>query len=309
MAADLLTGSEAILTIDTRTELHWPAHDTQRDARPSSSPTTAIGGSVAISVFKRAICFVAVLLFGAAAGATPLLTFDMRAVSVNTFGTITIPSDVKNVTAPTGSVVTLNLYAALANANSNHADDGFLLTHGSFKSSVGGLTGDLRGDTGTTPTLTNNTANFNQGVAQSGFRVDLDGDTDADVGSLANIGSPSPTPWFIASSGTGTFFGTGTGAGNTEFLIGTTTFTIGGSSGSTQINYVPRVKTDGFTSEQATDQFTVDGTPFGVRGDDPSLSVGASVTVSVPEPNSTEFIATMGLLTLLGQRRRRTARQ
>src|SRR5438105_3878808 len=103
------------------------------------------------------------VLMNRPASATPL-TFDLRAASVNTAGTITTPADPKNVTAAPGSVVTLNLFAVLASTNASHADDGFSLTHGSFKSSAGGLLGDVRGDTGTTPTLTNNTANFNQGV-------------------------------------------------------------------------------------------------------------------------------------------------
>jgi hypothetical protein len=163
---------------------------------------------------------------------------------------------------------------------------------------------DIRGDTGTTATQTNNTPGFNQGVAQSGFQADLDADTDKDVGSLANTGSPSPTPWFIASSGLNTVFGSGAGTGNTEFLIGTTTFTVGGTTGSTQINYIPRVKTDGFGSSQQTEQFTVDGTNFSVRGDDPSLSVGTAVTVGVPEPTTLGLVAS-GSLLLLSRRRRR----
>ena len=164
-----------------------------------------------VASLKWAIPCSGAILLGGVARATPL-TFDMRAVSVNTAGTITTPTDVKNVTAAPGSVVTLNLFAVLANSDGNHANDGFFLTHGSFKSSGGGLLGDLRGDTGNTPTQINNTPNFNQGVAQSGFQADLDADTDKDVGSLVTSGtSPSPAPWFIASSGIATFFGTGAG--------------------------------------------------------------------------------------------------
>jgi len=256
---------------------------------------------------------VASLLFPTTSHAA-LLTYDLRIVS----SSLGYPIDDPHfyfLWQP-GEVLTLQLYAIIENHNASHADDGFLRASGSFYSQFlpGSFFGNFRGDTlGFGATLQNNLAPFSGSGAQSGFQADFDGDGDLDVGSFAQTGNPAVPPWFVAMGADQlTQPGTGDGSEFTEFLIGQTIFTPAPDTTTSrfaELFFIPQVKTDGTLSEQLLNQFTIDGVPIALAGNDPNVvTISASVsTYIVPEP-STCAMALCAAVTLSFLRWRRERR-
>jgi len=241
----------------------------------------------------------------AASANAALMTYDMRIASATGAGQVT---DSKTYTlaaggASVGDVITLNLYTVLASANATQTDDGFLTGEGSFKSGAAGtIQGNLRGDVLGTPSKTNNVSPFDAATSTSGVKTDLDADGDLDVGTNVTSGALSPQPWFRAQTSGVTQAGTLNVSGNLEFLIGTTTFTVTDASGGiSNINFQPRIRTDGGPTGPRLQKFTVDGVQYSVNdagvgsatvattstATTGALAVGSPVSVvPAPEPAS-----------------------
>jgi Ca2+-binding RTX toxin-like protein len=135
-----------------------------------------------------------------------------------------------NITS-VGQVVNLDVWAVIRGADSDAANDALALVMGSFKSSNGGgILGDL--------SATLDSSITGEG-SSNGTRTDLDGDGDLDVGSNDNS---QPNEFFIAQPGTQNPI-VGSGAAPARIHVGTVSFTVKSlaSSGSTSINFAPRV--------------------------------------------------------------------
>lgn len=205
-----------------------------------------------------------------------LMTYDLRVESVTGGSVVNGKSAI--VDGP-GSVVTMGLYVQVPNNNANATDDGVLQGHGSVKSGVGGLLGNLAGA---------NVAPLNATGAGVGVIVDLDADTDLDIGNLLTVAPASD--YFV-------FTGQSTYAIAPEVKVGTFTFTAGAAlpGDSTLVNWIPRIKTDGTTSQKLLHRVKVDNVNYTLAGDSVDLAVAAPVSIEViPEP------ASLGLLGLAG---------
>jgi len=172
-----------------------------------------------------------------AAQADPLLTLDLRA-----------PGGGKVAATPAvGGTVTLEVWAVIANGDSNHANDGFLtgqfnvLSNDTPSSLLGNMAGMVF-----TPSFQNTTTPPNPMLSQPGTVQNLDGNAtnDNELGGsdVDNPGTPfTNNNWVSATGVTGnstsvdpndpnrlrmaTVFGTGTGSGVTELELGTVTWT------------------------------------------------------------------------------------
>jgi len=281
-------------------------------------------------ILRLSAVALAAVIFGSAAqsaSAQSKLTYSLEVSAVQGSGSFT--SDGKSVTLPngsTGQVVTLNVYAILHGVDTDSANDGVLNVVGSFNAK-GALTGLLRGDTGTTGTTVNNVAGFTGPTSQSGFRIDADGLGALDIGRDSvwktaptdDAADPGTLTYFVATStnsGAGlATFGTGTTASHdTKLLVGQTTFSVSGNSGSATLQFIPHLPGTGSANSKRNQKFTVDGVDLisDAAGSNSTatglLDLGAPVSVSfapVPEPTSIALsgIAVMGLL----MRRRRAA--
>ncbi len=223
------------------------------------------------------------------------LTFEMRINPIGNSPGVLISPDFKSAQAQPGNVLSIDIYAVVNGANASNTDDGFLLTHGSFLSA-----GPATGDFSTSPS--NNVAPFNGGVAQSGVLANLDNDPDLELGSLLTIGTPSPLPWFIATTSGAPVMGTVGAGGPTAFIIGHTTFTLAaGATGQAQLTYAPRNKTDGLAAQKTIHKFTLDGVAFSLLGNSPEI-VSSPFLVVVPEPSAFGMVL-LGAMGLIGYRR------
>ena len=204
------------------------------------------------------------------------------------------PKHVQSISGP-GDVVTLGVFARVSGTNG--VNDEFITSAMGNMVSSGSLLGNLSGGV---------VVPFNQSGFQNGSNVDLDGDTDLDVGApigsagTAALGyinarggaSPNQTPVApTADPNTG------------EIQIGQFTFTVGASSGTgTFVNWVRRSTATGGNSTTGAVWFE-DG-PGGVHS--PPNSVYASGTPvligPVPEP-STAALAGVAALGLLSRRK------
>lgn len=230
----------------------------------------------------KKVAALAVAAFGMmlASADAAFLTYDLRA-----------PDGSKSVIlAGTGSSVTLNLFAVLQNGNANAADDGFTNGGGSFKSTVGGVGLNL----GSLSPVAN-VNGFNAVGATPGLAQDLDGDGDLDVGSTSPT---SATDYFTALSLNNPNPTLNMPAGG--FLIGQVMFTVtDAAAGSTQVNFVQRVKTNVSTSVHRGQS---DAAAFNLPGTSAEIVVGSPVSILVPEPTAIGMLAA-GLAGLLARRR------
>jgi len=178
------------------------------------------------------------------------------------------------------------------NGDANSANDGFQLTNNALTSIDSGALGDLS-------PVTVNTAVLDSGTSLGGTQMNRDANPDLEVGG-ADPGVAAG--WITLSTGTAAKFGPG-GAGNPEFLLGTTTWTYTGGQGSTNVNLEMRVRTSGNAVQQQTVKYNTDGVAHSERGDNTNIAVGSPVTVTVvPEPAA---LGLLGLGALAGLRRRR----
>jgi hypothetical protein len=236
------------------------------------------------------------------------LTYDLRVLSSSVSGAVPAANAHSFTATQPDEVLTIGIYAIINGVNAaGHADDGFTNGQGSLIS-TGDLHGNLRGDTASA-TQVNNVTNFNSLTAQSGYAADLDGDGDLDIGTNLQT-SPTTPPWFVASSvngsGTAPILGTGNGSGPTEFLIGQTTFTLTGTPVIGQafnLQFVPRVRTDGGVVGNKVHKFTLDGTAFSLVGTSSEIqTIATSVAYIVPEPSAIGMLL-LGTVGLVGFRR------
>ena len=229
------------------------------------------------------------------------ITYDLRALSTDGG----VLNDVKSVNVDSaGDTVTLGLYALVANADGNRANDGYLLTHTSVISAE-----SASGPMGNLSSATFNSALIDSSTSTNGVPTNLDANPDLEVGSNT---PGSATGYITASAGTGTKFGSGTGTGPTEFFIGTVTYTYNSVvdvPSSTLLNYNLRVKTDGTTVSRQTVKYTTDGVAKLIAGDNsnnPSGDIAIANPVSinvVPEPTA---LGLLGVGALAALRRRRS---
>ncbi len=237
---------------------------------------------------------VAALLIPAQSDAVQL-TFEMLATAEGSSPGVVISPDGLSAIALPGQVVGVDVVAVVHGTNGSNTDDGFLLTHGSFLS-VGSALGDYS-------VAGNNVAPFNGGVSQPGVLANLDGDPDLELGRLATTGTPSPLPWFIATTGgTAAVMGTQVSGGLTAFRIGHTTYTLASNAtGAVDLTYAPRIKTDGLGAAQQLHRFTLDNTLWSLRGTDPEIAT-TSLHIATPEP-SAGIMVLLGSIGLMGFRR------
>lgn len=222
----------------------------------------------------------------AAASQAALLTYDVRAVGGSSGVTV---NNAKSVTVSgAGNVVQFELYGVLQATNA--ATSGITAAGGSILSGTGGLLGSI--GNGAIP------SNFQGPGFTAGAQADLDGDSDLDLGSNTTNSSPN---FFIdrSSAGTSPTFGI-------SLLLGTFSFTVGGTDGSTTLNFRPALLTTGTAATRNYHNFQIDGVTTATNGSDAAL-VAAAAPVSigysaVPEPTTLAALAGLGAVAL---RRRR----
>jgi hypothetical protein len=208
-----------------------------------------------------------------------LITFEARPTSATTV-------------ANPGDVVTFDIYAVVANGDSNRTNDGFNIMHTALTSVDSGVLGNLS-------PVTYDSTNIDAATSAAGTPTNLDANPDLEVGSL----DPAvQAGWVVLSTGTSAKFGTGT-TGNPEFRLGSSTWTYTGGTGSTNLNVALRLRTTGLASLQQTVKYTSDGVAHSERSDNANIAVGAPIVVNVvPEPAALGLLGLGGLAAL---RRRR----
>jgi hypothetical protein len=229
---------------------------------------------------------------GARANADGLI--DLRAVALNG-QPIAGGNTTKNVyVSSAGEQVTVDVFARISGTNGVN-DEGFTSIHGSFISS-GSLLGSLAGGP---------VAPFRDSGFQDGSVQDLDGDTDLDVGVTPNGGTPT-TGYFIARASALQTNGTVLDANTEEFRIGQLTFTVGGSSGDTFLNFYIRANASGGNVTTAS-LWSEDGSP--AKALTHPYSTGAPVRIVVPEPGSAAAAAGAALAGVGLHARRRISKE
>jgi len=192
-----------------------------------------------------------------------LLTFDLRVVGSANPHQLTLSSN----TDPNAYTVKLELWAVVNGGDSNHLNDAFRATNGSFISGYGGLKGNMRGSTD--PNV-NCVVPFKEPGAGSGAQADLDADGDKDVGSY-NTGSPTGFPFFIATSGNSPYYSPDGNVGqDTSFLIGRIEWyidpTTWSNGATTTLKYIPRYRVGGTVDSRKMHRFVRDGTVYDLNG-------------------------------------------
>ena len=177
-------------------------------------------------------------------------------------------------------------------------DEGFSGICGVFRSSTGGLLGDL---------TTQRAAPFTGLNSQNGSQVDIDNDGDFDIGYAPNSNATATNPaFFWGRSNVLETGGVRVGANTEEFVIGTGTWTSkGGSTGSeTFLDFIRRRNPGNpgtNTSAYAGWQEDGSGTSSVRNGTSPYTVDGLHI-IEVPEPGSAA-LTTLAALGLLARRR------
>ena len=231
-----------------------------------------------------------------ASQAEATMIIDIRATAIDGVPT----ADAKNVTVLAGDVVTLQVFARVQGTNALN-DEAFKLMIGSFRSSTGGLLGDL-GDNRVEPPFNGYASNGTTPIHQNGSQMDVDSDGDLDIGPLANAPSTFNNRAFSANAEVNITNGTvvpGADPAAEDFLIGSMTFTAGAGTTdgqSTFIDFVRRVNPTG-TNAIGNSGWTEDG--VGRNGCSPFQVSGVNVIgTAVPEPTGLALagLASLGLL-------------
>lgn len=207
-----------------------------------------------------------------ASRAAPLVSFEVRAVSVGLTGSsslspaASILSGGHCVTMYTGDSVVLQLIATLHAQNGDLTDDGFTGTDGSFITvgTNGNPIGFLRTDGLTTPGV-DNVDPFRGIGADSGVAIELSG---------TRPGGANDGILDIGASSTSSFIGYFTSRANglagvvgQSFILGETILTINGGSGSTTVGYFPRIGVAGSIANRANVVFKIDKVAYSLNGD------------------------------------------
>jgi len=255
-------------------------------------------------------------LAGFASQSHASLLIDVRAIGTSA-GTVNTP---KSVTAAVGATVTMGVYARVSGTNASQVigdldgntdandttnDDSLNIVTGSFQS-VGPLTGNLGPAQGANAAYRVSSLPFNGSGFQNGTFQDWDSDGDLDIGANGT----DPTTMWVGRAAASTFAALqngsvksyltgGTFTVNTEatiidpttseLRIGSIRFTVAGSNGAANVNFVPRPTTDAGSA-----LWFEDGAATGKTPGTAPYSLGAPVNVVVPEP------ATLGLLGIAG---------
>jgi hypothetical protein len=223
------------------------------------------------------------------------LIVDFRAASIN--GNAGAVSDPKSVQAVQGDVVAIDVFARVQGTNAEN-DEAFDLVSGSIYSNNGGLPGDL----GNSATV----APFNDAGSQNGSQQDFDSDGDLDIGTIPNGLRPATNNrYFLPNAPVPIQDGVPVAGANPaaeDWLVGTLTFTVVGSAGSTDINFVRRLLPQG-TNDPAASTWFEDGSLR--TGTNPYSSNPLTIT-AVPEPTAAA-LAGLASLGLLARRRNKTA--
>jgi len=202
-----------------------------------------------------------------------------------------------NVLNP-GDTVTLEFYARVANGDADHTNDGYQGAHLGILSVDSGALGNLA------PVTLNNSGFLDTALSTPGAQLNRDANPDMEIGgSDVNVA----TGWFVPTTGTASKAGTGAGAGDTVFFLGSTTWTYTGGTGSTNVNTDLRIRTTGVGAAKQLFKYTTDGVVHsedaGVAPGNTNVMLGAPVTINaVPEPAA---LGLLGLGALAGLRRRR----
>jgi len=242
-------------------------------------------------------------------------TYELVATSTNDPNGV-ISSNGQSVTLSTpGSQISLSLYMVLSGSNSTATDDGALNIKGSFVGPSSGLLGNF--------TVGAQAANFGGPTSQNGTLINSNNTNPAslNLGDDTTLGTAAsvPSDAFIATStnsgnNTPTFGTSLDSSGNTDILIGTTTFTLLSSdaNGTGSLTFIPSFATGVAGRNQ---KFTIDGNTYAVNALGTGLENGstnatgalAEQSLSIafspaPEPASLGILALGGIAML---RRRR----
>ena len=154
------------------------------------------------AVRQRGVVVVAATVAAGASTATADLRIDMRATIINGAPLSGAQTAHSIPNAQAGDVIGFDIHALVTGTNANFMDDRVVIDAGSFKSSQQGLLPNLLGALDADVVRTQYDKNGDPvflGFDNTGFslgnRVDLDGDSDVDVGSN-DPSQPSPH-WVI----------------------------------------------------------------------------------------------------------------
>jgi hypothetical protein len=241
------------------------------------------------------IAFTIAPVVGHIQSATGALHIDIRATGVSGGGTLVSPKQVNNVVP--GSVVAFDIFAVVVGTNASTSDDKFISVAGSWRSSSGGIMGNLAADLvptdfkppGNDPPI----LGFDGLGSSVGLQQDLDGDGDLDVGS--NNDSHANDFWAARYAGAPFAISAGslspTSGGR---RIGFGTFTVTAGSGfATVVNF------DGRAASTAAN-YIQDGQP--IQGESMNGLVPL-VIVNPPEPTSLGLVV-LGAFSLMHRPRR-----
>ena len=233
------------------------AQKTAKDFSHDSPRVNAFWTASAVALGLR------ILLAPSECGAAVTLTYDLR---VSAFNGVPIVGGKIAPKSTLGDVVTVQLFAIIANTDGNQTNDGLLQVSGSFVSAANESTG-VWSALGTDQSEIN--PDFRGTGSQSGLLATTDnngGGFDLGTpGGATDTAIPNPNPYFTARSvSDSTKFGTDANApSNLEFLVGTKTFTISSPGlALLQLNFVGRST----TSLSKPNKWTSDGVVFTKNG-------------------------------------------
>lgn len=256
-----------------------------------------------------ALTLLAAAVTHAAAVAAPLIHFSVVAaetgLTASSSSGIGISPDGHTVSSlAVGQSVVLQLFVDILGTDALLDNDGFTKTVGSFfsRDTTGSLTGFLRTDNSTVAGI-NNISPFTGTSSRSGAAQELSGIYAGGADGILDVGGTGPHPVLLVDYFTASSI-TLQSIDGQKFLIGETVFTATDGTGTTSIDFRPRIG-GGVTSQRLTTVFQVDGIAYARNGDGSAasggptdaLTFGAPVAITVPEPSALGLVlfGSMGL--------------